>query len=217
MSAQASTRTRARPLPASAELMPEPCALVIFGASGDLTRRMLLPALYNLALDRRLPPRFAVIGFARTEWDDEQFRRQAREAVAEFSRRPIDEDVWQSFSSNLFYVTGEYHKPESHERLTDLLDRVEEEQGTAGNRIYYLALPPTTFPLIIQQIRKTHYRERDGEERHGWARVIVEKPFGGDLRSALELNRHIHSVFREDDVYRIDHYLGKETVQNILV
>src|SRR2546427_7979834 len=109
MSVQASTRTIPKLAPAPLELASTPCALVIFGASGDLTRRMLLPALYNLALDRRLPPRFAVIGFARTEWDDEQFRRQAREAVAEFSRRSIDEDVWKSFSSNLFYVTGEYH------------------------------------------------------------------------------------------------------------
>ena len=200
-----------------AERAPDPCAMVIFGASGDLTQRMLLPALYNLALDRRLPTRFAVVGFARTEWTDDEFRQQAKEAVSEFSRRPLDEAVWDSFASNLFYVPGEYHLPESHDRLNSVLERVERERGTGGNHLFYLAVPPNTFPLVVAQLgERGRIHSRDHSDAH-WSRVIVEKPFGSDLDSARELNRVIHAVFREDDVYRIDHYLGKETVQNILV
>ena len=217
MSVQASTRTIPKLAPAPLELASTPCALVIFGASGDLTKRMLLPALYNLALDRRLPPRFAVVGFARTEWSDDEFRKQALEAVTQFSRRPIDAGVWESFASGLYYISGEYHQPESHDRLTGVLQSVEAERGTTGNRIYYLAVPPSNFPVIIEQLREVRRPASDGEHEESWARIIIEKPFGSDLKSALELNRLIHTVFQEDDIYRIDHYLGKETVQNILV
>ncbi|MDO8614501.1 MAG: glucose-6-phosphate dehydrogenase [Dehalococcoidia bacterium] len=204
------------PSAAAAEEALEPCAMVIFGASGDLTHRMLLPALYNLALDRRLPPRFAVVGFARSDWTDDEFRRRARQSVQQFSRRPVDDAVWESFANSLFFVSGEYHQPQAHARLAALLKKVEKERGTGGNHLYYLALPPTTFPLIIGGLQKTGGIGRD-HQRDGWARVIVEKPFGADLESARELNRQVHNAFREDDVYRIDHYLGKETVQNILV
>ncbi|HEU4758507.1 MAG TPA: glucose-6-phosphate dehydrogenase [Dehalococcoidia bacterium] len=200
---------------APAERAPEPCALVIFGASGDLTRRMLLPALYNLALDRRLPPRFAVVGFARTAWSDEEFRAQALAAVKEFSRRPVDAAAWESFAENLYYVPGEYDDPEAHQRLAAALKRLEQE-CTGGNHLYYLAVPPSTAPLIVEQLGACGLVGRR-EERTAWSRVIVEKPFGRDLESAQELNRRIHTVFREQQVYRIDHYLGKETVQNILV
>ncbi|MEE8369437.1 MAG: glucose-6-phosphate dehydrogenase, partial [Dehalococcoidia bacterium] len=214
----------AQPSPAAAALSEtlrleravDPCAMVIFGASGDLTRRMLLPALYDLALDQLLPPRFAVVGFARTELSDEEFRDQAYKAVKEYSRRPVDEAVWESFAKGLYYVAGDYNKEESYRRLAATLDRLKLERGTAGNHLYYLAVPPSTYPLIIQQLGDgdlvgTH------EDTHAWTRIIVEKPFGRDLESARALNRQIHSVFREGQVYRIDHYLGKETVQNILV
>ncbi|MEX0683802.1 MAG: glucose-6-phosphate dehydrogenase [Dehalococcoidia bacterium] len=211
MTTQAATFTTSVPL----ERAPEACCLVIFGASGDLTHRMLLPALYNLALDRRLPPRFAVVGFARTESSDEQFREEARKSIEEFSRRPLDPAIWDSFAAGLFYVHGGYNDATSHDRLTETLQRVEQERGTAGNHLFYLAVPPTAFDDIIQQLSRGPYgRSSEGAT---WSRVIVEKPFGTDLTSARDLNRMMHAVFREDDIYRIDHYLGKETVQNILV
>ena len=198
------------------DLAVDPCAMVIFGASGDLTRRMLLPALYDLALDQQLPPRFAVVGFARTELSDEQFRNQALEAVKQFSRRPVDEAVWESFAKGLFYVPGEYHSEASLRRLASTLETLKQERGTAGNHLYYLAVPPSTYPLIIERLGDCDL-VGDHDDSRAWTRVIVEKPFGRDLESARALNRQIHSVLTEDQIYRIDHYLGKETVQNILV
>jgi glucose-6-phosphate 1-dehydrogenase len=176
---------------------------------------MLLPALYNLALDRRLPPRFAMVGFARTEWTDDEFRAHARKAIEEYSRRKLDPEVWDTFASSLHYVQGGYNDPSGHDRLNEKLKAVEEAHKTGGNHVFYLAVPPTTFDDIVEQMsRGPHGRSR---EEGGWSRVIVEKPFGTDLKSARDLNQILHSVFHEDDVYRIDHYLGKETVQNILV
>ncbi len=194
----------------------DPCAMVIFGASGDLTRRMLLPALYDLALDQQLPPRFAVVGFARTELSDEQFRNQALQAVKQYSRRPVDEAVWESFAKGLFYVPGEYDREESLRSLASTLETLKQERGTAGNHLYYLAVPPSTYPLIIERLGDCDL-VGDHDDSRAWTRVIVEKPFGRDLESARALNRQIHSVLTEDQIYRIDHYLGKETVQNILV
>ncbi|HET9475900.1 MAG TPA: glucose-6-phosphate dehydrogenase, partial [Dehalococcoidia bacterium] len=170
---------------------------------------------YNLALDRRLPPRFAVIGFGRTEWTDEEFREQALAGVKEFSRRPVDPAVWEGFAAGMFYVSGGYDDPEALRRLAAVLERVHRERGTAGNAIYYLAVPPANFLPIIEGLGAE--LGADGVARRGWSRVIVEKPFGEDLRTARELNARIHNVFPEEQVYRIDHYLGKETVQNILV
>ncbi|MCH7483894.1 MAG: glucose-6-phosphate dehydrogenase [Chloroflexi bacterium] len=210
MTAQASTFAAA-PVSDSA---PDPCTIVIFGASGDLTARKLMPALYNLALDGRLPPRLAVVCYARTKWSNDAFREEARKNVEKYSRRPIDPDVWDSFASNLFYSYGGYDDPEGHDRLNEKLREVEAERGIGSNRLYYLAVPPTTFVDIIEQLGRARSQGATGE---GWSRLIVEKPFGVDLASARELNRVVHSVFSEDDVYRIDHYLGKETVQNILV
>ncbi len=194
----------------------DPCVMVIFGASGDVTRRMLLPALYNLALDRHLPPGFAIVGFARTDWSAEEFRRQARTAVEQFSRRPVDSAIWESFAASLDYVSGQYGDPEAYQRLASVLDRLESQRGTGGNHLYYLAVPPSAYPPIIEQLGNGGHvaPHRNG---NGWSRVIVEKPFGRDLASAEELNKRIHSVFDEEGVFRIDHYLGKETVQNILV
>jgi glucose-6-phosphate 1-dehydrogenase len=181
---------------------------------------MLLPALYNLALDGRVPERFAIIGFARTESTEEQFRQQAYESVKEFSRRPVEDGLWQQFAGRLYYVYGDYSKAESHAKLASVLERVEHEHDTDGNHLYYLALPPTASEEIIEQMGRTgqvvpHYDHE--HDRGGWSRIIVEKPFGDDLETAVQLNRTLHSAFREEDVYRIDHYLGKETVQNILV
>jgi len=216
MSAQATTAAGALPEMLTSEGAPDPCAMVIFGASGDLAHRMLLPALYNLALDRRLPPRFVVVGFARSDWSEKEFRRQALESVKEFSRRPVDPAVWESFANGLTYVAGEYHDPESHRRLASTLQRLEQKAGTGGNHLYYLAVPPSSYPLIIEQLGH-HGIVGAHEQGPGWSRVIVEKPFGSDLESARALNQQLHSVFKEEQVYRIDHYLGKETVQNILV
>jgi glucose-6-phosphate 1-dehydrogenase len=189
--------------------------MVIFGASGDLTRRMLLPALYNLAVDRRLPPRFAVTGFARTDWSDEEFREVARQSVEEHSRRALDPAVWDFFASNLHYICGDYTDAEAYGRLSDRLASVTAAHGAGPNCLFYLALPPSLFDDVVSGIAMGLQGQPEGEG--GWSRVIVEKPFGTDLASAEELNSLIHKVFREDDVYRIDHYLGKETVQNILV
>ena len=202
-------------MPSMTEGSVQPCCMVIFGASGDLTHRMLLPALYNLALDGRLPARFAVVGFARTQWTQDQFREEARNAVAKYSRRPIDDAVWDGFVSNLHYIAGEYSSDEAYGRLHDKLEVVRQAHGTEGNTLFYLAIPPSAFDDVVAQLGKGPYARN--RERESWARVIVEKPFGEDMKSALELNAVLHQVFREDDVYRIDHYLGKETVQNILV
>ena len=210
MTAQAATITTA-PVSDSAT---DPCTIVIFGASGDLTARKLMPALYNLALDGRLPPGLAVVGYSRTKWSNDAFREEARKNVEEHSRRPLDPEVWDSFASGLFYSHGGYDDPEGHDRLNEKLREVEAERGIGGNRLYYLAVPPTTFVDIIEQLGRCREQSAAGE---GWSRVIIEKPFGVDLASARELNRAVHSVFSEDDVYRIDHYLGKETVQNIIV
>src|SRR3990170_7901166 len=150
MSAQAATATDILPEVLAAEGAPDPCAMVIFGASGDLTQRMLLPALYNLALDRRLPPRFVVVGFARSDWSEDEFRKQALKAVKEFSRRPVDAAVWESFADCLVFVPGEDHEEESHQRLASTLQKLERERGTGGNHLYYLAVPPSTYPLIIE-------------------------------------------------------------------
>ncbi len=198
------------------EAAPEPCAIVIFGASGDLTRRMLLPALYNLAADKQLPPQCAIVGFARHEWNDDDFREHAKAAVGEFSRRPIESTLWDRFARSLFYVPGEYDQGPSHERLTERLEHLERERGIPGNHLYQLAVPASAYAPIIGELGRGGHAGPHGADAR-WSRVIVEKPFGRDLESSRNLNRVIHSVFPEDDVYRIDHYLGKETVQNILV
>ena len=197
------------------ERAQDPCVLVIFGASGDLARRMLLPALYDLAYDRRLPARFAIVGFARSAWDDDEFRKVMKASIKTFARRSIDEAIWESFSANLRYVPGNYDEADSHKRLSSSLEALDAELGTGGNRLYYMAVPPDTAETIIMNLRPNP--QVDPDDTGPWTRLIVEKPFGRDLDSARELNRLIHSTFPEESVFRIDHYLGKETVQNILV
>jgi len=198
------------------ERTPEPCTMVIFGASGDLTRRKLLPALYNLSLDGLLPGSFAVVGFARSEMTDEQFRQQAREAVLQFSRRPVDPGLWDSFARGLFYASAGSLNLEDFQRLAELVARLDRERNTGGNRVFYLSVPPSAYSDIVQQLG-TSGLAAQGVDGSGWARIIIEKPFGRDLETARALNHEVAQVFPEEQVYRIDHFLGKETVQNILV
>jgi glucose-6-phosphate 1-dehydrogenase len=196
------------------------CAVVIFGASGDLTRRKLVPALYNLAWGRLLPGGFAVVGVARREKTDDSFRAELREAVAEFSRRkPLDEGVWNEFARGLCYVRGDMNEAATFEALRAQLEHVDAERGTRGNRLFYLAVPPSEFGPIVEGLRAARLVAPPGQERIGgaWTRVVFEKPFGHDLASARKLNDSVAAAFDESQVFRIDHYLGKETVQNLLV
>ena len=196
------------------------CAVVIFGASGDLTRRKLVPALYNLAWGRLLPGGFAVVGVARREKTDESFRAELKQAVAEFSRRrPIDEGVWGEFARGIGYVRGEAGEPATYEALRAHLEKVDAERGVRGNRLFYLAVPAAEFGPIVEGLRSAKLVSPAGQERGGgaWTRVVFEKPFGHDLQSARKLNDSVAAAFDESQVFRIDHYLGKETVQNLLV
>ena len=194
---------------------PQPNTVVIFGASGDLTKRKLVPAFYNLELERLLPTGFAVLGVARRDISAIEFRKQMLDGINSFSRnRPANQSLWESFSQSLDYLAGSFDDPQAYQRLATKLDQIDDERGTAGNRLFYLATSPENFPIILQQLGAAGLNE---SKRGGWVRVIIEKPFGHDLASALDLNRVAHSAFHEDQIYRIDHYLGKETVQNILV
>jgi glucose-6-phosphate 1-dehydrogenase len=191
-----------------------PCAVVIFGASGDLTKRKLLPALYRLAQERLLPSEFAVVGVARQQMSDEEFRSQMHAAISEHEGDAADDVAGNSFASGLFYLQGEFAEVETFKRLRETLERVEKQRGTKGNRLYYLATAPDFFGLIAKQLGDAGLAQAS-EGR--WTRIIVEKPFGHDLESARALNEELAHVFTEEQVYRIDHYLGKETVQNLLV
>jgi glucose-6-phosphate 1-dehydrogenase len=192
--------------------------VVIFGASGDLTKRKLIPALYNLALEKRLPERFAVVGYARSEMTHEVFRDRMRDAVKEFSRTGLkDEAVWQAFANTLYYVRGGYEENEGFQSLKDFVDGFDRGSRVLPARVFYLATPPDLYGTITARIAAAGLapKEPDGEQPR--ARVVIEKPFGTDLQTARELNRRLHEVLDEKQIYRIDHYLGKETVQNIMV
>jgi glucose-6-phosphate 1-dehydrogenase len=196
------------------------CAVVIFGASGDLTRRKLMPALYNLAVSRALPGGFAVVGQARREKSNEQFRAEMKEAVSQFSRRkPLDQAVWADFERGISYVQGSFDDTKTYPKLHEHLDQLDKERGTRKNRLYYLAVPPAEFGVIVEGLREANLVAPAAlaKDSGPWTRVIFEKPFGHDLKSAIELNDTIAKSFDESQVYRIDHYLGKETVQNLLV
>ena len=193
--------------------VPEPGVMVIFGASGDLTARKLVPALYDLAAARRLPMEFAVVGISRTEMSHEEFRKKLRDALEEHRSGEVSDDVWESFCNGLFYLPGDSKKPETYEELKGFLKQLDDERGTKGNRIYYLSSSPSLFPTIVERLGEAGMSE---EEDGGYARLVVEKPFGRDLMSARELNGDIQRYFEERQIYRIDHYLGKDTVQNIL-
>jgi glucose-6-phosphate 1-dehydrogenase len=198
----------------SSRTMPQPCTVVIFGATGDLTHRKLVPALYNLAADGALPPAASVVGFARRDKNDEVFRKELEEAARKFSRQKINDQLWAGFASSIFYHRSEFDVLEGYESLAKRLDELDAERGTRGNRLFYLSAGPDQFPVILENLRKSGLnRAKPGS----WARAIVEKPFGTDLPSAQRLNELVKEAFSEKDTFRIDHYLGKETAQNIMV
>ncbi|MEW6750384.1 MAG: glucose-6-phosphate dehydrogenase [Candidatus Latescibacterota bacterium] len=195
--------------------VPDPCSVVIFGASGDLTRRKLVPALWRLEQQRRLPEAFVLMGVARRELDDDAFRRAVGEALREFVPG-YDPQAAAAFLAKAFYVQGAYDDQATYTALQARLVKLERERGTHGNRCFYCAVPPQVYHSVVEQLGAVRLN-CEGDGGCGWVRIIVEKPFGRDLESACALNRSLHRVFDEQQIYRIDHYLGKETVQNILV
>jgi glucose-6-phosphate 1-dehydrogenase len=190
-----------------------PSGLVIFGVTGDLSRKKLMPAVYDLASRGLLPPGFSLIGFARRDWEDQDFERVVHDSVKEHSRTPFDEDVWRQLSEGIRFVSGEFDDDRAFEQLKTTIDELDRDRGTMGNYAFYLSIPPKAFPLVTEQLRRSGLADQR-EDR--WRRVVIEKPFGSDLKTARELNDVVESVFPPDSVFRIDHYLGKETVQNIL-
>jgi glucose-6-phosphate 1-dehydrogenase len=194
----------------------EPCVFVIFGASGDLTGRKLIPGLYNLSCQELLPPRFSVVGFAITPLDTQGFRERMRERVKHSPDVLAFRDrLWDEFAPALHYLSGDFEDPEGYQQLAGCLAELDAEHGSNGNRLFYLATPPSCYGSIVHNLAAQGLVHSDSDSG-GWTRVIVEKPFGFDLDSARRLNAVIHQVFEEDRIYRIDHYLGKETVQNLL-
>jgi glucose-6-phosphate 1-dehydrogenase len=190
-----------------------PSGLIIFGVTGDLSRKKLMPAVYDLANRGLLPPGFALVGFARREWADQDFEQVVYEAVKQNARTPFHEEVWQQLAQGIRFVPGEFDDDAAFERLAATIRELDEVRGTGGNHAFYLSIPPKAFPLVTEQLKKSGLAEqKDGQ----WRRVVIEKPFGSDLETARELNGVVESVFPADSVFRIDHYLGKETVQNIL-
>ncbi|MFL6230072.1 MAG: glucose-6-phosphate dehydrogenase [Pyrinomonadaceae bacterium] len=195
------------------ERTAEPCCIIIFGASGDLAKRKLIPALFRLSQQRLIPAEFAIIGAARTAMETAEFRTRMREAVEEFSDgQPVDEQVWNSFAEKLSYLTLDIGTPADFQQLGALIEQVDAQQGTHGNHLFYLSTAPTLYAEAVKQLGESGLTKAKG-----WVRVVIEKPFGRDLESARALNREIHQYLDESQIYRIDHYLGKETVQNLLV
>jgi len=194
--------------------MPQPCTIVIFGATGDLTHRKLIPALYNIAADGDLPSATTVVGFARREKTDEGFREELDETTKKFSRQGVQDELWKSFAERIFYHRSEFSDDTGYEQLAKRLDEIDAERGTQGNRLFYLSVSPTEFEGILEKLNRFGLNKT---KPGSWSRVIVEKPFGTDLPSAQELNRVVSHTFAEKDTFRIDHFLGKETAQNIMV
>ncbi len=192
----------------------DPCVMVIFGASGDLVKRKLIPALYNLASEQLLSKEFAIVGFARRGMSHEEFRGKISQDMKEFATSPVNPDLWNWFVQRLYYFSGDIQDPNAYRQLQNLLVKVDKEHGAKGNYLYYLATAPDLFSQIIQQVGAAGLAR---EENGNWRRVIIEKPFGRDIESARALNQEIRKVLSESQIYRIDHYLGKETVQNIMV
>jgi len=190
-----------------------PCGLVIFGVTGDLARKKLVPAIYDLLNRGLLPPGFALTGFARRDWADQDFTQVVHDAVKEFARTPFREEVWQQLAEGCRFVQGDFADDAAFDTLANTIADLDRVRGTGGNHAFYLAVPPKAFPVVIAQLRRSGLSSSHGD---AWRRVVVEKPFGQDLASARELNRTVGEVFPTGSVFRIDHYLGKETVQNIL-
>jgi glucose-6-phosphate 1-dehydrogenase len=190
-----------------------PSALIIFGVTGDLARKKLMPAVYDLANRGLLPPGFALVGFARRDWVDQDFAKVVHDAVEQYARTPFDEDVWKQLAEGIRFVQGEFDDDQAFLELKKTLAELDKTRGTMGNHAFYLSIPPKSFPQVTEQLRRSGLADQVGDE---WRRVVIEKPFGSDLKTARELNAVVESVFPPDSVFRIDHYLGKETVQNIL-
>ncbi len=200
-----------------------PSSLVIFGVTGDLARKKLMPAVYDLANRGLLPPSFALVGFARRSWDHEDFAAIVRDAVKEHSRTPFRKDVWDRLSEGIRFVQGSFDDDAAFDKLAQTLKTLDAERGTGGNHAFYFSIPPGAFPTVLQQLKRSGLADGDAAggatgdaTSSGWRRVVIEKPFGHDLESAKQLNAIVNDVFPEQSVFRIDHYLGKETVQNIL-
>ncbi|HEV2528695.1 MAG TPA: glucose-6-phosphate dehydrogenase [Thermomicrobiales bacterium] len=199
--------------------VPDPCVMVIFGVTGDLTARKLMPSLYDLAVGHPLPEGFAIVGVARRDWTDESFREEMRAAVVRGARTPVTDQAWKQFSEGLFYVQGDFATEQTYTDLSARLNAIDAERRTQGNRLFYLATSPNAFPDIVRNLGESGIAERReiyGDEGASWNRVVVEKPFGHDVESARTLIQEMASVFSEEQIYRIDHYLGKETVQNVM-
>ncbi|HEY5335801.1 MAG TPA: glucose-6-phosphate dehydrogenase, partial [Mycobacteriales bacterium] len=194
--------------------VPDPCALVIFGVTGDLARKKIIPAVYDLGNRGLLPPGFALLGFARRDWDHGDFEELAREAAQQHARTPWRPEVWSRLADAIRFVPGSFDDDEAFDTLAETLRELETSHGIGGNAAFYLSIPPPSFPVVLKQMQRTGMA--DDEASGGWRRVVVEKPFGSDLGSSRELNTLVDSVFTAKGVFRIDHYLGKETVQNLL-
>jgi glucose-6-phosphate 1-dehydrogenase len=190
-----------------------PCSLVIFGVTGDLSRKKLMPAIYDLANRGLLPPGFALTGFARRDWASQDFGQVVYDAVKQHARTPFRQHVWDRLAEGFRFVPGSFDDDDSFDRLEQTVQALDRERGTGGNHAFYLSIPPGAFPVVLKQLARSGLAKQDAD---GWRRVVIEKPFGHDLRSAIELNEIVNDVFPEESVFRIDHYLGKETVQNIL-
>lgn len=192
--------------------IPEPQILVIFGASGDLTQRKLVPAIYQMKLERKLPPELTIVGVARREWSHDFFREHLREGIEDYGGGLVSEELWQDFARGLYYCSGNIDQPESYQKLKAFLGELDEQRATRGNRVFYLSVAPRFFAEASQQLGNAGMLSDPSKQR-----LVIEKPFGRDLSSAQYLNRVVRQVCREEQIYRIDHYLGKETVQNLLV
>lgn len=190
-----------------------PSSLVIFGVTGDLAKKKLLPAIYDLAHRGLLPPAFSLVGFGRREWSHEDFKQVVLESVKEFTRTGFDEDIWEQLAEGIRFVQGTFDDPAAYQRVKKTLEELDNHRGTGGNYGFYLSIPPKSFPKVLQELSDSGLASESEDQ---WRRVVIEKPFGHDLESAKKLNEVVNSVFPEDQVFRIDHYLGKETVQNIL-
>jgi glucose-6-phosphate 1-dehydrogenase len=191
-----------------------PCGLVLFGVTGDLARKKIMPAIYDLANRGLLPPGFGLVGFARRQWDDEDFAQEVHDAVREYARTPFREDVWAQLSEGIRFVEGDISDPAAYRELTRVVEEVDQQRGTLGNHAFYLSIPPGMFPTVLEHLKSSGLAMSGSPD--SWRRVVIEKPFGHDLASAQRLNALVDAVFPPSSVFRIDHYLGKETVQNIL-
>ncbi len=193
-----------------------PSALVIFGVTGDLSRKKLMPAVYDLANRGLLPPGFALVGFARRDWEDQDFANVVHDAVRQHARTPFREETWKQLLQGIRFVSGEFGDDDAFRRLRETVEKLDVERGTMGNHAFYLSIPPRDFPIVAKQLKDSGLVDDRSNNPDAWRRVVIEKPFGSDLQTARELNAALEVAFPADSIFRIDHYLGKETVQNIL-